>query len=130
MLARLAADGVLILHLAFVVFVVLGGLLAMYRRWVAIIHIPAVIWVVLLEFRGWICPLTPLEQWLRGMAGQAGYEGGFVDHYLMPLLYPPGLTPSMQWLLGGGVALLNLLIYGALLGRRIAARRRRSESVE
>ncbi len=123
MLARLAADGVLILHLAFVVFVVLGGLLAMVRPWIAMIHIPAVVWVVLLEFRGWICPLTPLEQWLRGMAGQAGYEGGFVDHYLMPLLYPPGLTPSMQWLLGGGVAALNLLIYGFVLGRRVAAAR-------
>lgn len=130
MLARLAADAVLILHLAFVVFVVFGGLLAMVRPWVAAFHVPAVIWVVLLEFRGWICPLTPLEKWLREMAGQAGYEGGFVEHYVMPLLYPPGLTPSMQWLLGAGVAALNLLIYGLLLGRHRAAARKGSENPE
>ncbi|MDZ7753355.1 MAG: DUF2784 domain-containing protein [Gammaproteobacteria bacterium] len=129
MLARLAADGVLVLHLVFVAFVVLGGLLVAYRSWIALVHLPAVVWVVLLEFRGWPCPLTPLEQWLRGMAGQAGYEGDFVEHYLMPLLYPPGLTPSMQWLLGGGVLAVNLVIYGVLLGRRVAAARRERGTV-
>ena len=118
MLARLAADLVLIVHMAFVLYVLFGGLLVLARPWLALIHLPAVIWAVLLEFFGWICPLTPLEQDLRRAAGQAGYEGGFVEHYLVPILYPPGLTPSIQWILGGIVLVVNGLFYGPLIRRR------------
>ncbi len=118
MSARLAADLVLVLHLAFVVFVLLGGSLVLLRPWLALVHLPAVTWAVLLEFFGWICPLTPLEQDLRRAAGQAGYEGGFVEHYLVPILYPPGLTPSIQWVLGGIVLAVNLVFYGLLIRRR------------
>ena len=118
MSARLAADLVLVFHLAFVVFVLLGGSLVLIRPWLALIHLPAVIWAVLLEFFGWICPLTPLEQDLRRAAGQAGYDGGFVEHYLVPILYPPGLTPSIQWVLGGIVLAVNLIFYGLLIRRR------------
>ena len=119
MLTRFLADLVLVFHLAFVVFVLLGALLVWVRPWLAFIHLPAVTWAVLLEFFGWICPLTPLEQDLRRAAGQAGYEGGFVEHYLVPILYPPGLTPSIQWVLGGIVLLVNLFLYGLLIRRRL-----------
>ena len=123
MSARLAADLVLVFHLAFVVFVLLGGSLVLIRPWLALVHLPAVTWAVLLEFLGWICPLTPLEQDLRRAAGQAGYEGGFVEHYLVPILYPPGLTPSIQWVLGGIVLVVNLAFYSVLI-RRLRQRRR------
>ena len=123
MSARLAADLVLVFHLAFVVFVLFGGSLVLIRPWLALVHLPAVTWAVLLEFLGWICPLTPLEQDLRRAAGQAGYEGSFVEHYLVPILYPPGLTPSIQWVLGGIVLVVNLAFYSVLI-RRLRQRRR------
>lgn len=113
----LAADGVVIIHFLFVLFVVFGALLVLRWRWLAALHLPAVIWVLLLEFNGWICPLTPLENDLRDRAGRSTYDGGFIDRYLMPILYPPGLTPELQWLLGGGVLLINGLIYGLLIRR-------------
>jgi hypothetical protein len=114
---RLAADLVLVVHLAFVLFVVLGGLLVMWRRWLATLHLPAVLWGASLEFFGWICPLTPLEQELRRAAGQAGYSGGFIEHYILPVLYPPGLTPQVQSLLGALVLGINGLIYALLIMR-------------
>lgn len=115
---RLAADAVALLHLAFVLFVVFGGLLV--ARWprLAGLHLPAMAWGVLIEFAGWTCPLTPLENGLRHVVGQAGYAGGFIDHYLWPLLYPAGLTRERQWALGAGVLILNGAVYGLLLARR------------
>ena len=127
LLFRLAADAVALLHLAFVLFVVGGGLLVWRWPWLAWLHLPAVAWGALIEFTGWMCPLTPLEQHLRQIVGQAGYAGGFMDHYLRALLYPAGLTREAQWALGAGVLAVNGAVYGLLLGRwaRSAGRRGR-----
>ena len=118
MIHSLLADLVVGLHLAFVLFVVLGGLLALRWPRIAWLHLPAVAWGALIEWRGWICPLTPLEMGLRRRAGEAGYEGGFLDHYLIPLLYPPGLTRELQLGLAVGVVLLNAVVYAVVLRRR------------
>ncbi|HMN83670.1 MAG TPA: DUF2784 domain-containing protein [Burkholderiaceae bacterium] len=108
---RLAADAVVLVHLAFIVFAFAGGLLVLRdRRW-AWLHLPAVAWACWVEFSGRICPLTPLELALRQRAGDAGYSGGFIDHYLIPLIYPPGLTPAMQTLIGLAVLLVNAGLY-------------------
>jgi len=114
---RALADAVLVLHLGFVLFVVLGGLLV--PRWptLAWLHIPAAIWGVLIEFTGWICPLTPLENSFRDRGGEAGYSGGFIQHYIQPLLYPAGLTRSTQFALGGIALILNLAAYGVVMSR-------------
>lgn len=120
------ADLVVGLHLVFVSFVVLGGLLVLRWPRMAWLHLPAVAWGALIEWRGWICPLTPLEVTLRRRAGEAGYEEGFLDHYILPLLYPPGLTRGMQLAMAAGVLLLNAAIYGTVLWRR--RRRRGSEA--
>ena len=111
MLFRLLADAILILHLAFVVFVVLGGLLVL--RWPQLIwlHIPAAAWGVLIELTGWGCPLTPLEKHFRQLGGEAGYEGSFIEHYIMAVIYPGGLTREMQYVLGGFVLLINTAVY-------------------
>ncbi|MEJ2765113.1 DUF2784 domain-containing protein [Photobacterium sp. MCCC 1A19761] len=105
------ADIVVILHLLFIVFVVFGGVLLWWRRAIAWLHVPAVIWVLVLSLMGWICPLTPLENRLRMMAGQSGYPGGFIDHYLLPIIYPPGLSHATQLWVGLAVFTLNLLLY-------------------
>ncbi|HSA54939.1 MAG TPA: DUF2784 domain-containing protein [Gemmatimonadaceae bacterium] len=112
------ADATVVAHLAFVLFVTFGGLAVLRWPRLAWLHLPAAIWGVLIEFAGWICPLTPLENALRRQAGEAGYEGGFIEHYVTALLYPAGLTRSMQWILGGGTLLLNLVIYTLVLRRR------------
>ena len=114
---RVLADLVLILHLGFVVFVVVGGLLVL--RWPAImaLHIPAAVWGVMIEFTGWLCPLTPLENWLRVRGGELGYSGGFIEHYIQPVLYPSGLTRGIQIALGTLVVLLNLTAYSIVLSR-------------
>ena len=117
-LVRLTADAVALLHLAFVLFVVFGGLLVWRWPRLAWLHLPAAAWGALIEFAGWMCPLTPLENYLRQVIGQAGYAGGFIDHYLWPLLYPTGLTREWQWVLGGAVIALNGAGYGLLLRRR------------
>jgi hypothetical protein len=114
---RLLANAVVVVHALFILFVVFGGFLAWRWRWVAAIHVPCAVWVVLLEFRGWICPLTPLENALRTRAGQAGYSGGFVEHYLLPAIYPSGLTPRVQMALGMFVLVVNVLVYAVLLRR-------------
>jgi cytochrome c biogenesis protein CcdA len=114
---RLAADGVVVFHLLFIVFVVLGGVLVLRWRWVILLHLPAMAWGALVEFLHLYCPLTPLENALRARAGAQGYEGGFVEHYLIALIYPAGLTPSVQLWLGAVVVLCNVLVYGGLLGR-------------
>jgi hypothetical protein len=119
----LLADLVVALHAAFVAFVVAGGLLVLRRRWIAAVHLPAVAWAALIEFAGWICPLTPLENALRARAGEAGYAGGFVEHYLLPLLYPSGLTPRIQVALGLAVLAVNVVVYAVVVRRLAAARR-------
>ena len=117
MLYRLLADAVVIVHALFIVFIVCGGFLAWRWRWVALMHVPAAIWGVLLEYRGWICPLTPLENSLRVKAGQSDYSGGFIEHYMIPAIYPSGLTPRVQTMLGTFVLVVNLVAYTAFLRR-------------
>jgi hypothetical protein len=114
---RALADLVLVVHLTFVLFVVLGGLLVLRWRRAAWLHIPAAIWGVLIEYTGWICPLTPLENSFRARGGEAGYSGGFIEHYIQPLLYPAGLTRSTQVVLGSLVLVLNLTAYGIVVSR-------------
>jgi hypothetical protein len=124
MLYRLLADAVVVLHLGFVGFVVLGGLLALRWPRAAWVHLPAAVWGVWLEFTGRICPLTPLEGWLRRQGGGAGYSASFVEHYVLPVLYPAALTRELQWALGGIVIAVNAAVYAAVL----LARRSRSAS--
>lgn len=121
MSARALADSLVLLHALFVVFAVAGGALALWRPWVALVHLPAAAWAAWVELSASICPLTPLENRWRRAAGEAGYEGGFVEHYVVPALYPDGLTPRMQLALGIAVIAINALFYG-LAWRR--ARRR------
>ncbi len=115
---RILADATILLHLAFVLFVVLGGLLV--ARWprVAWAHLPAAIWGAWVEFAGWVCPLTPLENWLRSRGGGPVYSGDFVEHYLVPLLYPSSLSAGVQWALGCVVVVLNAAIYLRVFRRR------------
>lgn len=120
MTPRLLADLVLSLHFLFVLFVVLGGLLALRWRWVVWVHLPAAVWGTLIELGGWICPLTPLEKSLRERAGEGGYEGGFIEHYLLPILYPGALTREIQLGLGAAVVGVNLLIYAYVFRARRA----------
>lgn len=114
---RLLANGVVLVHAAFVVFVVVGGFLTWRWRRLALLHVPAAVWGALIEFAGWICPLTPLENALRLHAGQAGYTGGFIEHYVLPVMYPNGLTRTAQIVLGVAVVALNVAAYGVLLIR-------------
>ena len=119
---RILADLVVGLHALFVVFVVVGGLLALRWPWVVFLHLPAAVWGALIELQGWICPLTPLEKSLRAAAGDAGYQGGFIEHYLLPALYPAGLTRGVQLVLGTAVIVVNVGIYALLLKRGNRAR--------
>lgn len=123
MIYRLLADVVVVLHIGFVLFVILGGFLL--RRWPKLIyaHVPVAIWGALIEFVGWVCPLTPLENHLRDLGGQAGYSGGFVEHYLLPVLYPHALTRNVQLVLGTCVVAINVLAYWLLVRHRRSARR-------
>jgi hypothetical protein len=118
------ADAVLLLHGAFVAWVALGGFAVL--RWppLAWLHLPALAWGLWIEATGGVCPLTPLEQRLRAAAGEAGYAGGFIEHYLGALIYPAGLTRETQWLLAALLAGLNVVLYGLLVRRRAALRRR------
>ena len=117
MIARVAADVVLALHLAFVVFVAAGGLLVLRWPRLAWVHVPVAIWGAAVELGGWICPLTPLENRLRAAGGEAGYADGFIEHYLVPVVYPSGLTRRHQITLGLVLIALNLVVYGLLLRR-------------
>ncbi len=120
----LLADAVVVIHLSFVAFVILGGFLL--RRWPRLVyaHVPVAVWGVLIEFAGWICPLTPLENSLRHRGGQAGYEGGFVDNYILPVLYPVGLTRNIQYALGIFVLVINLVAYVLFIRSRNNLRHR------
>jgi hypothetical protein len=115
---RMLADLVVWLHFAFIVFVVAGGWLAL--RWPRLVwlHLPAVAWGVIVELMGWYCPLTPLENRFRALAGEAVYAGDFAGNYLLPLIYPAGLTRTIQIWIGMAVIAINLLAYGFLLRRR------------
>jgi hypothetical protein len=122
MLYRLAADAVLLFHLAFIVFAVLGAALALRWRWIVIVHVPAAAWGFFVELSGRICPLTYVENYLRIRAGQSGYAEGFIEHYLLPIIYPAGLTRDVQFVLAAAVVAINIAIYGWLLLARRAAR--------
>jgi hypothetical protein len=118
MLYRALADATLLIHLGFVLFVALGGLLALRWIWIAWFHLPAAAWGALIEFTGRVCPLTPLEQRLRILGGEEGYEGGFIDHYVTGWIYPDGLTRDMQIAIGIAVIAINVMVYGWVLAHR------------
>jgi hypothetical protein len=118
---RALADATVVVHFGFLLFVVLGGLLVLRWPRLAWVHLPAAAWGILIEFAGWVCPLTPLENHLRALGGQAGYQGGFIAHYVTAALYPEGLTRGTQVVLGVLVLALNAFIY-----RRVWTRRRRA----
>jgi len=115
---RLLADLVVGTHFLFIVFVVAGGFLSWRWRRAAWIHVPVAAWGALIEFAGWICPLTPLENHLRRAAGDAGYAGGFIEHYVIPVVYPGSLTRGIQVGLGIAVVVVNLVAYGGLWWKR------------
>jgi len=123
MFFRVAADVVLVVHFAFVLFVIFGGLLALRWRRVAWLHIPVALYGATIEFLGFICPLTPLESALRKAGGEAGYSGGFIDHYITAAIYPAGLTRAIQLWLGTGVLVLNAAVYHLWLRKLRRARR-------
>lgn len=114
------ADVVLVVHFGFIVFVVLGGLLALRWPRAAFVHLPAAVWGILIELFGWVCPLTPIENSLRRSAGGAGYSGGFIEHYLLPVIYPGGLTREIQLALAAIVVVVNLVVY-LIVWRRVRA---------
>jgi Protein of Unknown function (DUF2784) len=117
MIYRWLADGIVVVHGAFVVFVMLGAFLALRWRWVVWLHVPAAIWGVLIEYADWICPLTPLENVLRARAGEVAYTGDFIQHHLLAALYPTGLTPAIRWVLGSIALAVNLIAYSLLIRR-------------
>lgn len=117
MLFRLAADALVLLHLAFILLVLFGGLLVVRWPRALLLHLPAMAWGLAVEGLHLPCPLTEWENHMRFAAGDAGYPGGFVEHYIWPLIYPAGLTPQLQWLLGAIVLLVNLGIYGYVIWR-------------
>jgi Protein of Unknown function (DUF2784) len=115
---RIAADGLLVLHALFIAFAVTGGFLALRWRWMPWLHLPCMAWAAAVVGMGWVCPLTPWEQQLRIAAGQRGYDGGFIEHYLLAMIYPDGLTRPLQIGLAGAVIVINLLAYSVVLRKR------------
>lgn len=111
MLFGILADAIVVVHGAFIAFVVAGAWFVLRRPWLRWAHLPAVIWAVLLEIFGWTCPLTPLELWLRDRANQSGYATGFIEHYLWPVIYPAGLTRAHQIALAILVVVINVTVY-------------------
>ncbi len=122
MLDRVFADAVVVFHLAFIAFAFAGGLLVLRWRRVMALHLPAVAWATLVEVMHWRCPLTPLENYFRHRGGDAGYVGGFVEHYIEPVVYPAGLTPTIQVMIGCGVFAINAVVYAIII---VQWRRRR-----
>ncbi|MBP7766774.1 MAG: DUF2784 domain-containing protein [Deltaproteobacteria bacterium] len=114
----LFADVVIVVHFLFIVFVVAGGFIVLYHPRLAWAHVPAALWGAAIEFTGWICPLTPLENFLRRLGGETAYGGDFIAHYLIPVIYPPGLTAAVQIVLGALVVAINLVAYALVLLRR------------
>ena len=121
MLFGILADILVLAHFSFIVFVVLGGLLLFRWRWLIWVHLPAVIWGAAIEFFGWICPLTPLEQRLRQQAGTESYEGDFVERYILPVMYPESLTVEIQTILGWIVILVNVAVYIVLWRQQLTS---------
>jgi len=117
MLYRVLADVVVILHLAFVMFVLFGGLLALWKPRIVWLHLPVMAWGAAVEFTGWFCPLTPLEQWLRLQGGESSYRSDFIEQYVLPVLYPAELSRDLQLVLGMLVVMINVAIYGWPLWR-------------
>lgn len=115
---RLAADSVLLLHMAFILFALLGAVMAARWRWIPLVHLPVAAWGFFVEFTGRICPLTYLENYLRIKAGLSGYTESFIEHYLLDIIYPSGLTREIQFALAGVVVVINIAIYGWLFSRR------------
>ena len=126
MIYLVMADVVLILHFTFILFVILGAVLVLRWKRLAWIHIPCAVWGAWIEFQGSICPLTPLENRLRRLGGEAGYSGGFIEHYVVPLIYPSGLTRRTQIQLGLVVVAINIAVYGLIYWRRWRRTRTRS----
>ncbi|MCF7965469.1 DUF2784 domain-containing protein [Methylobacter sp. Wu8] len=122
MIYRLLADSVLILHLLFIGFVVFGGFSALRSPRIALAHIPAACWGAFIELTGGLCPLTVIEVEFRRLAGDAGYSGSFIEHYLLPVIYPAGLTGDIQFVLAALVILINAAIYGWLVYRKCGSR--------
>jgi hypothetical protein len=123
MLYHISADFVVLLHFSFVLFVLFGGFLLINWPKLAWLHLPAAAWGTFVEFNGWICPLTPLENWLRTQAGETEYAGDFIAQYLSAILYPESLTREVQIVLGTLVLAVNLAIYGCLWWAHCARRR-------
>ncbi len=123
---RLAADAVLVAHLAFILFALLGAALTPRWRWTPIVHVPAAAWGLFIELTGRICPLTYLENSLRIKAGQSGYPESFIEHYLLAIVYPAGLTREVQFVLAGVVIISNAAIYGWLIYAWRASRKTRA----
>lgn len=128
MIAGLTADIIVLVHLAFIVFVSLGGFFIVKWPKMTFLHLPCALWGVLIEFGGWICPLTHLEMHFRQLSGQTGYDGGFIDHYVLPIVYPAGLTRGMQITFGVIILAVNLCAYGRLLVNLTKRRKRRTAS--
>lgn len=118
MLHRILADLVVIIHFAFIVFAIFGGLLALRWRWAPWVHVPALVWGAAVELFGWFCPLTPLENMLRRAGGDTGYTGGFIERYLLPIIYPAELTRELQLILGCLLVGINLAVYLIVWRRR------------
>ena len=118
MLFRLSADAVLLLHLAFILFALLGATMVIWWRWAPLIHLPAAAWALFDELTGRSCPLTYLENHLRIKAGLSGYTESFIEHYLLVIIYPAGLTRQIQFVLAGVVIVINIAIYGWLFLRK------------
>ena len=115
MLYRVLADGLLISHVLLIIYGLLGGLLYFWRHWLLWLHLPLALWISLIEFFQWTCPLTPWEKQLRVLAGEGAYSGGFIEHYLIALIYPDGMTRGIALILGVIALGSNLLIYGFIL---------------
>lgn len=122
MVYGILADIVVVLHFAFILFVVFGALIALRWSWAPFIHLPAVIWGAYIEFQGVVCPLTPLEVYLRKLTGEEGYSGGFIENYLLPVIYPAGLDTGHQLILGIFTILINVALYGYVINHKYRQR--------
>lgn len=118
MRARILGNLILVLHFAFVAFSVLGGFLVLWKRWIAWLHVPSVLWSSFVNLFGRVCPLTPLENRFRRLAGQAGYEGGFIQHYIALLVYPGGMPRRLELIAGFSVLIWNSLVYALVVSLR------------